>query len=242
MVIEQVKTELLAKGSPEKAAFLCRFFKIGKGQYAEGDVFVGVTNPEVRAMAKKYAHLPLTNIETLLHDPVHEIRLLALVMLVNRFEKASRKSQQVWTDNQAIRSEIFEMYLRNLNHINNWDLVDVSCHKIVGAYLFDKDRDILYELAARPHLWAQRVAMVSTFYFIQNRQVADTYQIAETLLNHPHDLIHKAIGWMLREAGKRDEGVLEGFLQSHIRKIPRTTLRYAIEHFEETKRKHYLSL
>ncbi len=241
-MIEQVKTELLAKGSPEKAAFLCRFFKTGKGQYAEGDVFVGVTNPEVRAMAKKYGDLPLTEIETLLHDPIHEIRLLALVMLVNRFEKASRKSQQVWTNSPQIRKDIFELYLRNLDYINNWDLVDVSCHKIVGAYLLDKDRDTLYELAARPHLWSQRVAMVSTFCFIQNQQVTDTYQIAETLLNHPHDLIHKAVGWMLREAGKRDEGVLEDFLQSHIRQMPRTALRYAIEHFEETKRKHYLSL
>ncbi len=241
-MIEQIRTELLAKGSPEKAAFLSRFFKTGKGQYAEGDVFVGVNNPEVRAMAKKYADLPLTNIETLLHDPIHEIRLLALIMMVNRFEKASRKSQQVWTDNQFVRKEIFEMYLRNLEFINNWDLVDVSCHKIVGAYLFDKERDILYELAARPHLWSQRVAMVSTFCFIRHRQVNDTYQLAERLLNHPHDLMHKAVGWMLREAGKRDEGVLEDFLQTHIRQMPRTALRYAIERFEETKRKYYLSL
>lgn len=241
-MIEQIRTELLAKGSPEKAAFLSRFFKTGKGQYAEGDVFVGVSNPEVRAMAKKYDSLSLANIETLLHDPIHEIRLLALVMMVNRFEKASRKSQQVWTDNQFVRKEIFEMYLRNLEFINNWDLVDVSCHKIVGAYLLDKDRDMLYDMASRPHLWTQRVAMVSTFWFIRHRQVNDTYQLAERLLNHPHDLMHKAVGWMLREAGKRDEGVLEDFLQTHIRQMPRTALRYAIERFEETKRKYYLSL
>jgi 3-methyladenine DNA glycosylase AlkD len=241
-MIEQIRTELIAKGSPEKAAFLSGFFKTGIGQYAEGDVFVGVNNPEVRAMAKKYADLPLTNIETLLHDPVHEIRLLALVILVNRFEKASRKSQQVWTNSPQIRKDIFDLYLRNLEFINNWDLVDVSCHKIVGAYLFDKERDILYELAARPHLWSQRVAMVSTFNFIRHRQVNDTYQLAELLLPHPHDLMHKAVGWMLREAGKRDEGVLEDFLQTHIRQMPRMALRYAIERFEETKRKYYLSL
>ena len=241
-MIEQVRTELIAKGSPEKAAFLCRFFKTAKGQYAEGDIFVGATNPEVRAMAKKYADLTLTEIEKLLHDPIHEIRLLALVMLVNRFEKNSRKSKQVWTNGPQIQKDIFELYLRNLDYVNNWDLVDVSCHKIVGAYLFDKERDVLYELAARPHLWSQRVAMVSTFYFIQNQQVNDTYQLAELLLDHPHDLMHKAVGWMLREAGKRDEGVLEDFLQTHIRQMPRTALRYAIERFEETKRKHYLGL
>jgi 3-methyladenine DNA glycosylase AlkD len=241
-MIEQIRTELVTKGSPKKAAFLSGFFKTGKGQYAEGDVFVGVNNPEVRTMAKKYANLPLTDIETLLHDPIHEIRLLALVMLVNQFEKASRKSQLIWTNAPQIRTDIFELYLRNLNYINNWDLVDVSCHKIIGAYLFDKERDILYELATRPHLWSQRVAVVSTFCFIRHRQVADTYQLAEQLLSHPHDLMHKAVGWMLREAGKRDEGVLEDFLKIHIRQMPRTALRYAIERFEETKRKHYLGL
>ncbi len=232
MVLAQLKHEIDRKGSPEKAAFLSRFFKTAKGQYAEGDIFIGLTMPEVREIAKKYAFLlTIDEAETLLHSPIHEYRMVALVWLVWRFEHSK----------EDIKTTIFELYLRNLEHINNWDLVDNSCHKIVGAYLLDKDRDILYDLANRNHLWSQRVAIVSTFYFIQKKQILDTFNIAELLLSHPHDLIHKAIGWMLREVGKRDEAVLEDFLQAHIRQLPRTALRYAIERFDEPKRKFYLS-
>ncbi len=232
-MIEAIKQEIQQLGSPQKAAFLSYYFKTGKGQYAEGDIFLGLTMPENRAIAKKYsAILTLPEIESLLHEPIHEYRMIALTLLVDRFKKSKNNA----------RTEIFELYLNNLQYVNNWDLVDTSCSKIVGAYLFDKDRDILYELAQRPHLWSQRVAIVSTWYFIQKNQIIDTFNIAEMLLSHPHDLIHKAVGWMLREVGKRDEAVLEDFLQAHIRQIPRTTLRYSIEKFEESKRKHYLKL
>lgn len=232
-MLEAIKAEIKALGSPEKAAVLHYFFKTGKGQYAEGDIFLGLTMPENRVIARKYATLlTLDEVEKLLQDPIHEYRMVALVWLVDRFTKSKGQARQA----------IFELYLRNLEYINNWDLVDISCPKIVGAYLFDKDRDILYDLAKRQHLWSQRVAIVSTYYFIKKNQILDTFHIAELLLSHPHDLIHKAVGWMLREVGKKDESVLEDFLQTHIKALPRTTLRYAIEKFEEPKRKYYLGL
>ena len=163
---------------------------------------------------------------------MHKFHFVALVILTIRFSKNRRGEKEL----------IVDCYLRNLQYINNWDLVDTYCHKIIGIQLINQDRNLLYELAASTHLWSQRIAIVSTFHFIQKHQFSDTLQLTTLLLPHRHDLIHKAVGWMLREVGKRDELVLEEFLDEHIRQIPRTTLRYAIERFPESKRKYYLAL
>jgi 3-methyladenine DNA glycosylase AlkD len=219
---------------PEKVAILSHFFKTGKGQYGEGDVFIGVTMPEIRALVKQHPDLSFDKIIGLLHSRVHEHRMAALVWLVERFKKAKKQPD--------VQRYIYELYLSNLDYINNWDLVDVTCRDIVGGYLFDKDRSVLDDLAARPHLWAQRVAMVSTWYFISKGQFLDTIRMAELLLGHKHDLIHKAVGWMLREVGKKDELVLIEFLDTYTTQMPRTALRYAIERLPESKRKYYLSL
>jgi 3-methyladenine DNA glycosylase AlkD len=233
-MLSQIQKDLQQLGSPEKAAFLCRFFKTGKGQYGEGDVFLGITMPEIREIVKKYPTLTIEEWTELLHSPYHEFRMAALIGLMKRFQKSKK--------DETTQHIIFEIYLSNLDYINNWDLVDVTCRDIIGAYLLNKDRSILYDLAHRPHLWAQRVAIVSTWYFISRNQFSDTIRIAEILLTHTHDLIHKAVGWMLREVGKRDELVLEEFLDTHIKQMPRTALRYAIERFPESKRKYYLTL
>jgi 3-methyladenine DNA glycosylase AlkD len=232
--LSALQNELQALGSPEKAAFLSRFFKTGVGQYGEGDRFLGVTMPEIRAVVAKYSSLSIYDWVQLLHSPFHEFRMAALIGLMKRFQKSKK--------DEALQKAIFEIYLNNLYFINNWDLVDVTCRDIVGAYLLHKERSILYELAQRPHLWAQRVSIVSTWYFISRNQFSDTIRISELLLSHKHDLIHKAVGWMLREIGKRDELVLEEFLDTYVKLMPRTTLRYAIERFPESKRKYYLTL
>lgn len=232
--LEHLENDLRALGSPKKAAFLSHYFKTGKGQYGEGDQFWGVTMPEIRATVTKYSTLSIKEWEQLLHSPFHEFRMAALIGLMKRFQKSKK--------DEEIQQAIFEIYLNNFDNINNWDLVDVSCRDIVGAYLFDKDRSILYQLAQRPHLWTQRVAIISTSYFIARNQFSDTIRLSEMLLTHKHDLIHKAVGWMLREIGKRDELVLEEFLDTHIKQMPRTALRYAIERFPESKRKYYLTL
>lgn len=232
--LQPLQNELQALGSPEKAAFLSRFFKTGKGQYGEGDQFLGLTMPEIRTVVVKYSFLTINDWQQLLHSPFHEFRMAALIGLMKRFQKSKK--------DEATQQAIFEIYINNLDFINNWDLVDVTCRDIVGAYLLLKDRSILYELARRSHLWAQRVAIVSTWYFINRNQFSDTVRISELLLCHKHDLIHKAVGWMLREIGKRDELVLEEFLNTYVKQMPRTALRYAIERFPESKRKYYLSL
>jgi 3-methyladenine DNA glycosylase AlkD len=232
--LQPLQNELQALGSPEKAAFLSRFFKTGKGQYGEGDQFLGITMPQIRAVVAKYSYLTINEWQQLLHSPFHEFRMAALIGLMKRFQKSKK--------DEAVQHAIFEVYLNNLDFINNWDLVDVTCRDIIGAYLLHKDRSILYQLAQSSHLWAQRTAIVSTWYFITRNQFSDTIRIAEMLLTHKHDLIHKAVGWMLREIGKRDELVLEEFLDTHVKQMPRTALRYAIERFPESKRKYYLSL
>lgn len=233
-MLQNIKNDLQQLGSPEKAAFLSRFFKTGKGQYGEGDVFLGITMPEIREVVKKYTMLSIEDWTELLQSSYHEFRMAALIGLMKRFQKSKK--------DEITQQIIFETYLSNLDNINNWDLVDVTCRDIIGAYLFHKERSILYELAQRPHLWAQRVAIVSTWYFISRNQFSDALQISELLLSHKHDLIHKAVGWMLREVGKRDELVLEEFLDTHVKQMPRTALRYAIERFPESKRKYYLTL
>ncbi|KAA9353956.1 DNA alkylation repair protein [Larkinella humicola] len=232
MTHQDVKDELLALAVPEKAVFFKRFFKTGPGQYGEGDEFLGVTVPQQRIIAQTYRLLPPEETEKLVRDPFHECRLTGLIIWTNQAKRPGEENRRL----------IFDYYLRNKNVVNNWDLVDTSCPGIVGNYLLNKDRSVLYELARENHLWSQRIAMVSTLAFIRKNQFQDTFQIAELLLSHRHDLIHKAVGWMLREVGKKNPDALEEFLHDHAGRFPRTALRYAIERFDPARRKYYLDL
>jgi 3-methyladenine DNA glycosylase AlkD len=228
--LAQLQQELEQLADPKQQAILQRFFKTGKGEYGEGDIFLGIKVPVQRQLAKKYHDLPLIEIPKLLHSPIHEHRLTALLLLINLYIKATAKT----------KNSIFEFYLNNVNHINNWDLVDLSAPPIVGDYLLDKSRAILYQLAHSDHLWQKRIAILATFTFIKHHQFDDTLKLATILLHDQHDLIHKAVGWMLREVGKRNQAIEEAFLNQHFQEMPRTMLRYAIEKFAEEKRKSYL--
>jgi 3-methyladenine DNA glycosylase AlkD len=225
------RRRLREAGDPSDAIFLQGFFKTGPGQYGAGDRFLGVRVPATRAIARECADLPIDDIEKLLRDKWHEARLLALILLVNRYARAGA----------AERGTIVRTYLANTASINNWDLVDASAPGIVGAHLETRPRALLDELATSPSLWERRIAIVATFWFIRRDQVDDTLRIAATLLGDSHDLIHKAVGWMLREVGKRDRRRLERFLDAHARTMPRTALRYAIERMDPATRKHYMS-
>ncbi len=229
-MLAEIKKELEKCGNPEKKEILQRFFKTGKGEYGEGDVFLGATVPEQRSVAKKYAAASVSDIQQLLKSKIHEHRLTALLILVQNFEKGDEK----------VRKKIFDSYLKNTSRVNNWDLVDLSATKIVGAYLYDKDRKLLYKLAKSNNLWEKRIAIIATFYFIKNDDFADTLKLSEIFLKEKHDLMHKAVGWMLRELGKRNQSVEEGFLKKHYKTMPRTMLRYAIERFDEKKKKFYM--
>jgi len=228
----QVKKELNKYANPQKAKISSRFFKTGKGEYGQGDVFLGISVPNQRKVAGDFKELPLSQTAKLLQSRVHEHRLTALLILVSQFQKGEEK----------IKKQIFDLYLKNYKYINNWDLVDLSAPKIVGAYLLEKPekRKVLYQLACSNNLWKKRIAMLSTYTFIKNNQFTDTLKIAEILLDDKHDLIHKAVGWMLREIGKIDQKEEELFLKKHYKTMPRTMLRYAIERFAEKKRKSYL--
>lgn len=229
----QIKEDLISLADEEKAAFLPKFFQVFPGGYGEGDHFIGVTVPDQRQIARRYhSSIPLNELEGLIRDPVHECRLTALFILVLKYERAKTEAEK-----QAIN----DYYLGNIDHINNWDLVDSSAYKILGAHLFDKDRNLLYELARSGKLWRQRIAVIATLFFIRNGDFADTLKLAGILLDHEHDLIHKAVGWMLREVGNRDFDVEYRFLQKHYRKMPRTMLRYAIEKFDPVLRKEFLA-
>ncbi|WP_234736011.1 DNA alkylation repair protein [Tellurirhabdus bombi] len=232
MSYEKVKADLEKLADSDRAVILQRFFKTGPGQYGEGDLFLGLTVPQQRIIAQKYISLADEEIEKLVQDPYHECRLTALIIWTNQAKKAK----------QARRKQILDYYLKNKKFINNWDLVDTSCPEIVGNYLLPEDRTILYELAQENHLWSQRIALISTLAFIRKGQFFDTFSLAESLFAHQHDLIHKAIGWMLREVGKKNPEALEEFLHDHIRQLPRTALRYAIERFDPARRKYYLVL
>ncbi|MDZ4165983.1 MAG: DNA alkylation repair protein [Smithellaceae bacterium] len=216
--------------SGEKAIILQRFFKTGPGQYGEGDRFLGIVTPDIRLVAKECRDAPLAAIRKLLRSMWHEERLLALLILVGRFERGDAR----------IQKKICDLYLRSARFINNWDLVDLTAPKIVGPFLADKPRAPLYRLAASENLWERRIAILATFHFIRRGDFTDTLAISGLLLRDREDLLHKAVGWMLRETGKRDSAVLEGFLRKHYAALPRTTLRYAIERFPEPKRKQYL--
>ena len=225
--------ELLSVASTEKATHLSRFFKTGPGEYGEGDRFLGIPVPLTRNIAKANIDTPLEELQILIHSPWHEARLCALLILVERFKK--RKT----TDEE--RCNIYQFYLKNTRHCNNWDLVDLSCPTIVGGYLLHQpDRSQLYRLAESDNLWEQRIAIVSTIALIRHDQFDDTLALSRKLMNHKHDLMHKAVGWMLREIGKRNRDVLSEFLDEYATRLPRTALRYAIEHYPEEERQAFL--
>ena len=229
LTLQSLKEDLKTLENKEKAKIFQRFFKTGKGQYGEGDIFLGITVPESRALAKKYSNFALEEIKILLESRIHEKRLIALLILVNNYQKNKEKQE-----------EIYNFYLSNTKRINSWDLVDLTADKIIGNYLFDKPKDILFELAKSNNLWERRISIISTFHFIKNNQFQETLKISHILLNDKHDLIHKAVGWMLREIGKRNQSIEEEFLKNNYKSMPRTMLRYAIEKFPEDKRLVYL--
>lgn len=225
-MLNQLISELQDHASSEKAKIYQRFFKTGKGQYGEGDIFLGLTMPKQREITRKYITLSLPKIQKLLNSKIHEHRMAAGIILTHKYKKNPE--------------EIFSFYLKNAKKFNNWDLVDVTCPRIIGEFLLNKDKKPLYQLVRSDNLWEKRIAIVSTCTFIKHNQFEDTLAISELLLKDKHDLIHKAVGWMLREVGKKDQQVLNKFLKQHYKDIPRTTLRYAIEKHPEEERKKWL--
>ena len=263
-MIEELEKRLKEKADNSKAKLLQRFFKTGKGEYGEGDIFLGISVPEQRKIAKEFCNLSIDEIQELLNSEIHEKRLIALLILIEKYKRAEdidnppnkvtfnrgfsiyptpTKSDTIKGIGYDEKEKIVNFYLKNArnNKINNWDLVDLSCHQIIGNYLLDKNREILYQLANSENLWEKRIAVISTFAFIKNNDFEGTLRISEILLKDRHDLIHKAIGWMLREVGKRDKKILEDFLKKHCRIMPRTMLRYAIEKFNDSERKKWLN-
>jgi len=230
MTANDLKRELSFYSNFEKANILQRFFKTGKGQYGEGDIFLGIIVPNTRKVAKKFTDLSLSEIKKVLYSRVHEERLCALLILVEKFVTANLDEQK----------KIFEFYIKNAKQANNWDLVDLSAPKIVGAYLLDRPKEVLYKFAVSKNLWEKRISILSTYTFIKQRQYKDTFKISEILMKDKHDLIHKAVGWMLREVGKKSLKDEEVFLKKHYKNMPRIMLRYAIEKFPEEKRLRYL--
>ncbi len=227
----QARDALMALADPAKAKFLAGFFKTGKGQYGEGDRFLGINVPSIRKVAKFFHNLPLPDCEELLQSEYNDARLLALIILVNHYEKG----------NDQIQGLVFETYLKRRQFVNNWNLVDASAPYIAGGHLLRRSRVMLYQLGQSKSLWDRRIAIVATFAFIRQDDFVDTLRITEQLLGDQHDLIHKACGWMLREVGKRNQPVLEQFLRQFYRQMPRTTLRYAIERFTPAVRNAYLA-
>lgn len=222
--------ELIAAGTPERAAGAARYFKTGRGEYGEGDLFLGVTVPALRKIVRRYEELELPEVEKLLHAREHELRQAALLILVAQYTRGDRAAQQ----------DIVRLYLANTSLINNWDLVDCSCREIVGAHVRTNSRSVLTKLARSSSLWERRIAMISTMPLVRDGDFSDALRIAEILLDDRHDLIHKAIGWVLRELGDKDKTALVSFLQQHYERLPRTALRYAIEHFPADERKRAL--
>lgn len=228
MQAKNVQEALQARSSLKKKQVLQSFFKTGPGQYGEDDVFLGVTVPEQRAIAKKFQALPLEEVEVLLRSSIHEHRLTGLLILLLHYQKVDKK-------------KAYDSYMLNLYAVNNWDLVDLTAPGIVGDYLKDKERTILYDMVSSNNLWERRTAIVATYTFIKNRDYKDTLSLAKLLLNDPQDLMHKAVGWMLREVGKKDVNVLTEFLLANGKNMPRTTVRYAIERYPEQERKAWLT-
>ena len=224
----KIYNALVDRSNEEKKIVLPRFFKTGKGQYGEGDMFLGVTIPNIREVAKEFKDVNFDVIEELIHSPWHEMRMCALLILVNNSKK-------------EVTKDTFDFYLSQTKYINNWDLVDLSAPQITGRFLLDKSREILYKLAESDMLWDNRIAIVSTLTFIRNNDLDDTYKLSLKMMHHKHDLMHKAIGWMLREAGKRDTKRLYDFVQEYKSIMPRTMLRYSIEKFDKETRKELMS-
>ena len=243
LIVRKIKNDLSQYSNKERVKISKRYFKTGKGEYGEGDIFIGVTTPNIKKVIKSYKNIPLKIINKLIKSKVHEERTTALAILVNQYQKSDSKKQK----------GVFNLYLKNTKYINNWDLVDISASKIVGKYLFDnqhctttfkgasfKGKELLVKLAGSENLWERRIAVISTYYFIQHNRYIETIEISKILLGDKHDLIHKAVGWMLREVGKRDLKTEIVFLDKYAKKMPRTCLRYAIEKFSEETRKKYL--
>lgn len=228
--INEVSRELRRFAESERAAIHQRFFKTGRGEYGEGDRFLGIRVPHIRKLVRKFRGLSLTDTEKLLHSSWHEERLFALLVMVDAFKRVD----------EELKENIYNLYMRSTQWINNWDLVDLSAAHIPGGWLYGRDRSPLYEFAESKDLWKKRIAIISTQHFIRKNDFRDTLHISEKLLKDDHDLIHKAVGWMLREVGKKDLETEEGFLRKHYMNMPRTMLRYAIEKFPEEKRQKYL--
>lgn len=230
--LNEFKRDFKKTSKPAIIPILQRFFKTGPGEYGEGDIFAGIKVPPCRELARKYKDLSFGDLQKLIRSPIHEERTIALMILTMQFKKAD----------EALQTKIYKFYFKNLKGINNWDLVDGSAPYIVGPYLFERDRKILFKLARSKKLWEKRIAMLSTYYFIRQKDYADALKIAEILLHDKHDLMHKAVGWMLREIGNRDPATEKKFLNKHAATMPRTTLRYAIEKFPEAERQKYLKM
>ncbi len=230
-IINSIQKELQSVANPDRVSCLQKFFKTGPGEYAEGDIFIGVYVPDIRKIAKKYLDISLDDLLFLLSSKIHEERLLAIILLVNKYKIASD------TD----KKNIYDFYIKHRRYVNNWDLVDLSAGYIVGEFLKDKDRGVLFDFARSPVLWDRRIAIVATQAFIKQDDLQSTFEISKVLLNDPHDLIHKAVGWMLREAGKKNFDELVDFLDTHIGNMPRTMLRYALEKFPSRLRKEFMN-
>ncbi|OGD86351.1 DNA alkylation repair protein [Candidatus Curtissbacteria bacterium RBG_13_35_7] len=230
MQIGDIECDLQRLKNPKKAQILSRYFKTQKGQYGQGDIFLGITVPRQRQIAKKYKDIDIKSIQKLLISKIHEYRLTAILILVSKYQSVNEREKQ----------PIVKIYLKNTKYINNWDLVDLSADKILGQYLINRDKSILYKLAKSTILWERRIAIMATFAFIKKNQFNDTFRLAKILLYDKHDLIHKAVGWMLREIGKHNQKAEETFLNNYYKQMPRTMLRYSIEKFTEFKRKKYL--
>jgi 3-methyladenine DNA glycosylase AlkD len=234
---KQVEYELEQLACPEEVANKKRFFKTAPGSYGEGDKFIAVSNGDLRKIAKKYLDLDFTELGKLLASEIHETRQTALFILVAKYDKAGKNHSY----NPEMQKTVHNFYLEHLDAVNNWDLVDLSAHYIMGAFLLEKkDRSAIYKLADSKELWRERIAVIATFAFIREGEFDDTLRLAEKFLAHPHDLLHKAVGWMLREIGKRNQAIEEEFLKKHYLQMPRTMLRYAIERFPEKLRQEYL--
>jgi len=232
MFLTNLKSDLQKLADPVRAKHSQRFFKTGPGEYGEGDKFIGLTMPKIRQVCKNYKDLGLQDIAQLLKNPIHDMRMAGLIILTNQAKKAKAEQSK----------KLFEFYLNQTNRINNWDLVDISCIYAVGKYLLEnsQDRKILYGLAKSKNLWERRISIISTLYLIRENQFSDALKLAEMLVDDKHDLIHKAVGWVLREVGKKDQALEEKFLKKHYQAMPRTMLRYAIEKFSRSKRDFYL--
>ncbi len=228
--MEALRKKIKKLANKEHAAISQRFFKTGPGEYGEGDVFIGIRVPILRKLAKAHRDLTIKDVHQLLKSAIHEERLLALLILILKYRQGGEAGQE----------RIYNLYLSNTQHINNWDLVDVTAEHIVGAYLNERSRQPLYNLAKSKDLWERRISIIATFHFIRQNDHKDTLKISDILINDREDLIHKAVGWMLREVGKRHLKTEEDFLRKRYRTMPRTMLRYAIERFPEAKRKRYL--